>query len=215
MAVAGPGTGLGQALAGEEDPAAHNREIYFRMELEAVGLHMIAEGLCLEILPPGEQCPPARQIETFPVPLVDVIRELAIADAMPVFRRMDRVIAHFHTPLRVRPDAVTKMAGKHLGAKTNAQKGRVFLKRDPDPVNFPAQPGIFVVDAHGPAENDHASVASERVRQRVPESGTAAIKLTALHAQDLPDPPGSRMSLMQDDEYPAAQVGACRHHSQC
>jgi hypothetical protein len=36
-----------------------------------------------------------------------------------------------------------------------------------------------------------------------------------LRAQDPPEPSGSRMFLMQDDEYPAATVGASWHHSQC
>jgi hypothetical protein len=36
-------------------------------------------------------------------------------------------------------DAVTEMARKHLGAKTNAKEGRVFPERDPDPVYFAAQ----------------------------------------------------------------------------
>jgi hypothetical protein len=30
------------------------------------------------------------------------------------------------------PDAVTEMAREHLGARTNAKEGRVFLERDPD-----------------------------------------------------------------------------------
>jgi len=212
--MAGPGAGLGEALASKERPAAHDRERHLRMELKAVGLP-IAEGLRLEILPPGQQGCPAWQIKTFTVPLVDVVREPAIADAMAMFRWMDRVIADFHTPLRVGTDAVAEMAGEHLGAKTNAKKRRVFPKRDPDPVYFLAQPGVFVVDAHWTAENDHAGITSERLRQGIPEPGTTAIKVTTVQAQDLAEPPGSRMLLMQDDEYPATKVGACWHHSQC
>ena len=63
------------------------------------------------------------------------------------------------------PDAVTEMAREHLGAKTNAKEGRVFLERDPDPVYLAAQPGVFVVGAHWTAEHDHADVACERLRQ--------------------------------------------------
>src|ERR1700726_4427558 len=70
MAMTGTGAGLAHPLAGQEHPAAHSRESHFRMELEAVGLVAIAEGLCLEILARGEQGRPARKIETFPVPLV-------------------------------------------------------------------------------------------------------------------------------------------------
>ncbi len=56
-----------------------------------------------------EQGRAARQIKTFPVPL-DVIGESAVADAMPVFGRLDRVIAHFDAPARMRADAVAEMA---------------------------------------------------------------------------------------------------------
>jgi hypothetical protein len=55
MAMAGAGAGLAHAFASQERPAAQHRESHFRMELEAVGLPAIAEGLCLEILAPGEQ----------------------------------------------------------------------------------------------------------------------------------------------------------------
>ena len=130
------------------------------MKLEAVGIAAIAEGLRLEILAPGEQGRPARQIETFPVPLVDVIGEPAVADAMPLFGRLDGVIAHFDAPLRMPADAVTEMARQHLRAETNANEWRVFLKRNPDPVYFAAYPRVFVIDAHRTAENDRAGVIS-------------------------------------------------------
>jgi hypothetical protein len=215
MAMAGPGARFGQALAGQERPAAHNCKIHFRMELEAIGLPAISEGLSLKILPPSQEGCSAWQIEPFPVPLVDVVGEPAVADAVPVFRRMDRVIADLHSPLGVGTNAVTEMACEHLGTKTNAQKRRVFLQRDPDPVYLAAQPGVFVVDAHGTTKNDHTCVISKRFRQRIPEAGTPAIEFAALRAQDPPEPSGSRMFLMQDDEYPAATVGASWHHSQC
>src|ERR1700730_17362636 len=96
-----------------------------------------------------------------------MVGEPAIADAMPVFRRMDRVIADFHAPVRVGPNAATEMAREHLGAKTNAKEGRVFLERDPDSVYFTAQPGVFVGGAHWTTEHDHADVACERFRQRI------------------------------------------------
>lgn len=160
MAMTGVCAGFGHALAVEEGPAAQRRESHFRMELEAVGLAAIAEGLCLEILAPGEQGRPAGQIETFPVPLVDVIGEPAVADAIPLFGRLDRVIAHFNQPMRMRADALTEMARQHLAAETNAKERQVFLERDPDPVYFAAHPGVFVVDAHRTAENDRAGVIS-------------------------------------------------------
>ena len=77
---------------------------------------------------------------------------------MPVFGRMDRVIAHFDPSVRMRADALTEMARQHLGAETNAEERRVFLKRDPDPVYFAAHPRGFVIDAHRTAENDRAVV---------------------------------------------------------
>ncbi len=108
------------------------------MELEAVGPPLIAEGLRLEILPPGQKGCSAWQIETFPVPLINMAGKPAIADAMSVLRRMDGVIADLHPPLRVGTDAVTKMASEHLRAQTNAEKRRVFLKGDSNPIYFVA-----------------------------------------------------------------------------
>jgi len=110
---------------------AHRCESHFRVELEAVGLPAIAEGLRLEILAPGEQGRPARQIETFPVPLVDVIGEPAVADAMPIFGRLDGVVADFDAPLRMRADAVTEVARQHLGAETNAKESVSSLSGTP------------------------------------------------------------------------------------
>jgi hypothetical protein len=55
-------------------------------------------------------------------------------------------------------DTLAEMARQHLGAETNAKERRLFLKRDPDPVYFAAQPGVFVVDAHRPAEYNRAGV---------------------------------------------------------
>jgi hypothetical protein len=61
-------------------PAAQHRESHFRMELEAVGLPAIAEGLCLEILAPGEQGRPATAA---------YLRKYAIA-AAPNFEAQNR-----------------------------------------------------------------------------------------------------------------------------
>ena len=158
MAMTGACTWFGHALASEEGPAAQRRESHFRMELEAIGLVAIAEGLHLEIPALGEQGCPARQIETFPVPLIDVVGEQAVADAMPPFGRLDPVIAHFDVPVRMRADALTEMARQHLRAETNAEERRVFLKWDLDPVYFAAQPCGFIIDAHRTAENDRPGV---------------------------------------------------------
>ena len=170
MAMTGTGAGLAYALVGQERPAAQRPESYFRMELEAIGSVAIAEGLCLEILATCEQGRPARKIETFPVPLVHVVGKPAVANAMPLFGRMNGVIAHFDAPMRMRADTVTEMARQHLGAETNAEKRRVFLKRDPDPVYFAAQPSLFVIDAHRTAENDRAGVIPKSWRQRIAET---------------------------------------------
>src|SRR5438105_4297735 len=53
MAITGTGAWLAHALAGQERPMAHRCESHFRVELEAVGLLAIAEGLRLEILSTG------------------------------------------------------------------------------------------------------------------------------------------------------------------
>ena len=211
MAVTGSRTELGQTLKGQNRPAAHHRKCHFRMELEAIGLFTIAEGLRLEILALGQEGWPLRQIKTFPMPLIDVVGERAFADAMPVFRRMDGIIANFHTALRVAADAVTEMAREHLGAKTNAKKRRVFLEWNSDPVYFAAQPGVFVVHAHRTAENDHTGIILQCFRKRIAERGTPAIELASLGVQKTPEPPGRGMFLMQDDKNPAPKVGTSWH----
>ena len=43
-----------------------------------------------------------------------------------------------------------EMARQHLNAETNAKERRVFVKRDPDPVYFAAQPRVFTLTLIGP-----------------------------------------------------------------
>jgi hypothetical protein len=152
------------------------------MELETICLLTIAEGLRLEILSLSEQGRPVRQVEAFPVPLIDVAGELALAKAMPVLCWADRIIADLHLPVRMRTHAMAKMACEHLRAETNPNKGNPLFEGDADPVYFAAQPSVFVIHAHGAAEDDHAGIAFERLRQRIAETGTAAVKLISLRA---------------------------------
>ena len=148
------------------------------------------------------------------MPLIDVVWEGALANAVSVFRRMDGVIAEFHPTQRMGADAMTEVAGEHLRTKTNAKERLAFFQRDSNPLDFAPQPSIFVIDAHRTAEHYDPSIALQRFRQRVAESGASAIKLVSSHPQEPAEPPWSGMFLMQDDENPAAKVGVSWIHSQ-
>ena len=214
MTMTWSGAWLGQTLPCQQRPAAHDGEIHFRVELEAVGLLLITERLRLKILTLGQEGSPAWQLEAFSVPLINMVREAAIANAMPVFGWLDTVVPDFHAPLRMRADAMTEVAREHLGPETNSQKWRAFLKRNPDPVDLAAYPGVSVIDAHGTAEHDHPGVTVQGVRKRIAVTRAAAVKLTSLLAQEPPEPPGRRMFLVQDDQDPAPQRGASWQYPQ-
>ena len=123
---------------------------------------MITKGLGLEILALGEERGPARQIKPLPVPLINVLRKGAFTDPMPMLGRHDRIIANLHPSVRMAMDTMAEMSGEHLSAKANAEKGRILLQRDTDPVDLSAQPSLLIVDAHRTAENDDARVFAER-----------------------------------------------------
>jgi hypothetical protein len=198
VAVAGVGTGLGQALAGQERPTAQGRKCHFRMELETIGPIVIEKCLSLEILSSRQKCRAMGQFKTFPVPLVDMARKWALAKPMPLFRWTDRIIAYLHAPLWMRLDTLAEVAGEHLCAKANAKERDTLFERDRDPVDFSAQPSIVVIDAHRTAKEDRAGIAGERFGQRMAEDGSPAIESKTLRAQELPEPSGRCICLMQD-----------------
>ncbi len=103
-----------------------------------------------------------RQFKAFPVPLIDVAGEAALAQAMPLFRWMDRIVTGLNTPMRMRADFVAQVAGEHLRAETNPDEWGGFLKRNGKPVNFPAQPSLFIIHTHRTAENDRPGVTFKR-----------------------------------------------------
>jgi hypothetical protein len=211
MPVARASTGLSQALAREERPTAHSGKCHFRVKLEAIGLVATAEGLRLEVLSPCQQSGTVRKLEALPVPLIDVARELALAKPVPMVCWMNGIITDLDAPLRMRADPVAKMAREHLCTKANANEGNALLERDTYPAYLAAQPSVLVIDAHWAAENDDTGIIPERFGQRIVETRTPAVEFESLRAQELPNSPGSGMSLMQDNENPAAETGAAWH----
>ena len=93
--------------------------VIFRVKLKTKGGGAVSESLRLEIAFLGQEDGAVGQIETLAVPLVDPVGEAAIADAMAMLGRVDRVITDLDPPLRMRPNAMAKMAGKHLRAKAD------------------------------------------------------------------------------------------------
>lgn len=173
------------------------------MELEAIGILPIAEGLRLKVVASGEKGRSAGQIEAFTMPLIDLTGKAARADPVPMFSGMNRVIANLDSSLRMRPDPVTEMAGQHLGAEANAEKWLAFLERNANPIDLAAHPGIFVVDAHRTAKNNNTGVVFQRRRQLVSKPGSPDIKFKPFRPQNPSEPSGSRMFLVQNDKNPA------------
>lgn len=202
------------ALGSGDGPAAHHRERDLRMELKAVSRPAEAKGLGLEILSLGEQRRPAGEFETLAMPLIDLAREGAVAEAVPMLRRLDRVIADFHAALRVRSDAATEMTCQHLGAEADAEQ-RLFLpERNPEPVHLAAQPGVFVVRAHRAAEDDDPGVLAESLWKRIAEPGPPDVEPVPLREQQRAEPSRRRMFLVKDDQNPAAGFSSLSHRLQ-
>jgi hypothetical protein len=199
VAVAGTGAGLGQALAGQERPTAQSRKCHLRMELETIGPIAIAKCLSDEILTARQKCRAMGQFKTFPVPVVDVARERALAKPMPPFRWTDRIIADLHAPFWMRLDTLAEVAGEHLCAKANANKRDTLFERHPDPFDFAAQPSVVVIDAHRTAKNDCAGIAGQRFGQWIAKNGPTAIEGKTLRAQETPKPSRRCIPLIQDD----------------
>jgi hypothetical protein len=122
---------------------------------------------------------------------------------MAVRCRVDRVIANFDASLRMRPDAMAKVAGEHLRAEANAEKWFLFREGNADPLDFAANPSIAVIGAHRAAENDHPIMVRERFGKRIAEGGAANVELESSRAKKAPDPAWRRTFLMQDDKNPA------------
>src|SRR5690349_9973418 len=101
-----------------DGPAAHHRVRHFGMKLDRVGMIALAERLHRKGIALGEQRRAARQFEALAVPLIDVIRP-DLAEAAPVGRRADRVIADLDMTFAVEVDPPAEMTRQHLPAETD------------------------------------------------------------------------------------------------
>ena len=94
-------------------------------------------------------------------------------------------------------DPRAQLDRQHLGAEAKAEKRLVFLERDGQPFDFAAQPKIAVVGAHRAAEHHHAVMLGKAAGKVFAERRAADVEFDAGALQQPPDPPRTRMDLMQ------------------
>ena len=117
-----------------------------------------------------------------------------------MFGGMKRIPADLHLALPVGLHLAAEMFGQHLRAKTDAEKGLVFLQRHLQPVDFGFDVVMRIVSAHRSAEDDGARVFLQRLRQVVAERRAPYIQTIPFFHQHLADAAGRGTFLMQDDE---------------
>src|SRR4029453_12588732 len=163
-----------QRIAGAMTKCLHRESVAFRQQLAAV-----------------------RKVETFAMPLVDVIgpvrTHLASGLCWP-----DRVIADFGVTVRVWKNASAELARQHLRAKTDTEIWLLVAKRDLDPVDLAVHELLVVVGTLRSTENDRAGVVVHRLRQRVSETRPPDVKRMAEFRQGLSDAARRRMLLMEN-----------------
>lgn len=191
------------SLTRQNSPSAHHWQSHLRVELEAKGSFTVAKGLSFEFATFCEQSRSPRQIEAFTVPLIDMAGKAARAKLMPMFRGIDGIIADLDASLRMRANAVAKMAGQHLGAEANAEKGFAFFEGNADPVDFAAYPGLLVIDTHRTAKDNDAGMVFQPCRQGIAKPRAPDIKGQPLRPQNPSKPSRRRMLLVQNDKNPA------------
>ena len=149
--------------------------------------------------PCGQKLGAARQIETFAVPLIDLLRP-GIDHGKAGRGRPDRVIADLGVAVGMRKDLAAERPRAHLRAEADAEERLVLLERHGDPVDFPADEIVRVIGAHRAAENDRAGMLGKRRRQRIAEPRPAHIERKTELLQGVADPARGRMLLVEDDQ---------------
>src|SRR5262245_35104674 len=179
-------------------PAIHHRVRDFRMKLQRIAGAM-TECLHRESVAFREQLTAVRKVETFAMPLIDVIGPVRTHIASGLCWP-DRVIADLGVTVRVWKNTSAEMARQHLCAKTDTEIWFLVAKRDLDPVNLAVHELLVVVGALRPAENDRARVVVHRLRQRVSETWPPDVKRMAEFRQRLPNAAWRRMLLMENEK---------------
>src|SRR5262249_17960719 len=127
------GTGQFHAVCASHQPTIHHRVRHFRVKLKCVtgtepeGLH--GKGVAFR-----QQLASGRQIETFAMPLVDVVGPIR-ADLTASFGRSDRIVADLGVALRMWKYRSTEMTCEHLRAETNAEIRLFVPQRHADPID--------------------------------------------------------------------------------
>ena len=121
--------------------------------------------------------------------------------------RGDRVVADLDAAFGMRKHGLAEMAGEHLRTEADAQKRRILLQRDTDPVDLRLDVVVRIVGAHGAAEDDGAGVMGHRVRESIAEARTPNVKAAALCAKQAADATRGRVLLVEDNKNRAGRVG--------
>ena len=79
----------------------------------------------------------------------------------------------------MRGNPFAQMARDHLPTQTNAKQRRAFFQRHADKVDLALHPVIWIVDAHGAAQNDRARMLRQSRRQGIAKTRPAQIELIA------------------------------------
>ena len=177
-------------------PAIHHRVCDLGMELQRIAGAM-AKCLHGESVALSQQLTAGRKVETFAMPLIDMVRPL-LTDLEPSLGRADRVIADFSVAVRVWKNTGAEMSRQHLRAKTNTKIWLLVAKRDLNPVDLAPNKLFIVVGALRAAEDGRAGVIVHRFRQGIPETRTTDVKRIAQFRQSLPDAARRRMLLVKD-----------------
>ena len=169
------------------------------MKLQRERRAAIAEGLHGKRVPFRQQVRAKRQIEALPVPLIHLLGP-RIADAASNIGRLDGIITDLGMAVGVLVDPTAEVMRQHLRPEADAEKRLVLPQRNCEPVDFPADEIIFVIRAHGAAENDGTGMLPERVRQGIAEARAPHIQCIATLTQRMAYSTWSGGFLMHHDE---------------
>src|SRR6056297_4353051 len=120
-------------------PAAGHGIGDFRMELEGIGGRTVTHRLDGEIVAGGQSHRTGRAIETFAMPVIDMIRPgraKALLHAEPGMGRRQRIITDLGAPFFMRIDPRSQMPGHDLRAEAQAEVGLALLQWYGDPVGL-------------------------------------------------------------------------------
>jgi len=170
------------------EPAVHHRMRHFRVKLQRV-TGTKAECLDGESVAFSQQFTSGRQIETFTVPLIDVVGPIR-TDVASSLCRTDWIIADLGVALRMWIDLRTKMARHHLRTEANAEIWLFVTQRNADPVDLSPQEFFIVIGALRATEDSRAGMPFHRLGQRIAKSRPSNVERIAELCQRLADAAG-------------------------